>query len=107
MVLLFRVFTDVFRDDDLSGWVKAGWALFVIVLPFLGVFIYFLARGDGMGKRQIQHARHQLDKVDAYVRQAVGEGGGSVDELAKLSELKAQGDISAEAFQRAKEKILR
>ncbi|MEU0369762.1 SHOCT domain-containing protein [Streptomyces sp. NPDC006283] len=106
--LLFRIIVDVFRDDDLNGWAKAAWLLFVIVLPFLGVFVYLIARGRGMGKREQDQARTQKQALDSYIREtAAGAGGRSgVEELAKLSEMKARGDISDEEFRRAKEKIL-
>jgi uncharacterized membrane protein len=105
--LLFRVVVDLFRDDDLSGWAKAGWLVFVLVLPFIGVFVYVLARGGDMGRRERREARARQEEMSAYIREAVGEGGTSeVEELAKLSEIKARGDISDEEFRRAKEKIL-
>ncbi|TVL92491.1 SHOCT domain-containing protein [Streptomyces sp. LX-29] len=108
LVLLFRVFVDVFRDHEMSGWGKAGWLLFVIVVPFLGVLVYVIARGRDMGRREIQHAREQQRAFDEYIRQAAGTGTvGSADELSRLSELKARGDLTEEEFQRAKEKLLR
>ncbi|MFI2380052.1 SHOCT domain-containing protein [Streptomyces sp. NPDC018964] len=108
-VLLFRVVMDIFRDDDLSGWAKAGWLVFTVVLPFLGVFVYVIARGKNMGRREIAQARAQQEAFDSYVREtARGAGGrtGSVDELARLSEIKARGDISDDEFRRAKELVL-
>ncbi|MEV1065248.1 SHOCT domain-containing protein [Streptomyces sp. NPDC050263] len=108
-VLLFRVIVDVFRDDDLSGWAKAGWLVFCICLPFLGVFVYVIARGKNMGHREIAQAQAQQKQFDDYVREtAKGSGGpsSSVDELARLSEIKAHGDITEEEFQRAKELVL-
>ncbi|MEV4973681.1 SHOCT domain-containing protein [Streptomyces scopuliridis] len=107
-VVLFRVIVDIFRDDSMSGWAKAGWLLLVIVLPFVGVLVYVLARGKDMGKRETEHVRAQQKAFDSYVREtARGTGGTSeVDELAKLSEIRAKGDITDEEFRRAKEKIL-
>ncbi|MEU7471103.1 SHOCT domain-containing protein [Streptomyces sp. NPDC044984] len=108
-VLLFRVVMDIFRDDDLSGWAKAGWLVFTVVLPFLGVFVYVIARGKNMGRREIAQARAQQEAFDSYVREtARGTGGrtSSVDELARLSEIKARGDISDDEFRRAKELVL-
>jgi uncharacterized membrane protein len=105
--LLFRVIVDIFRDDDLSGWAKAGWLVLVLVLPYVGVFVYILARGGSMGSRERHEARARQEEMNSYIREAAGEGGRSeVEELAKLSEIKARGDISDEEFQRAKEKIL-
>ncbi|MFF9060934.1 SHOCT domain-containing protein [Streptomyces sp. NPDC101213] len=107
-ILLFRIIGDIFRDDTLSGWGKTGWLVFVIVLPFLGVFVYVIARGRTMGRREIEHAHKQQEAFDAYVREAAGTTGGPsrADELNRLSEIRARGDISDEEFRRAKELVL-
>ncbi|MEU3844764.1 SHOCT domain-containing protein [Streptomyces sp. NPDC028635] len=107
-VLLFRIIGDIFRDDELSGWGKTGWMIFVIVLPFLGVFVYVIARGKSMGRREIAHARAQQAEFDAYIKKAAGEGGRptSADELVKLSDMRARGDITEEEFRRAKDLVL-
>ncbi|MFC9503485.1 SHOCT domain-containing protein [Streptomyces sp. NPDC057002] len=108
-VLLFRVVLDIFRDDDLGGWAKTGWLVFCIVLPFLGVFVYVVARGKNMGRREISQARAQQEAFDSYIRETAksGEGrGSSVDELARLSEIRARGDITDDEFRRAKELVL-
>jgi hypothetical protein len=106
--LLFRVITDVFRDDGLSGWGKTGWLVFVILLPFLGVFVYVIARGTGMGRRDMARAKEQNEAFQAYIRDAAGtnKGNSSVEELSKLAQLKSNGDISAEEFERAKQRLL-
>ncbi|TPQ20687.1 SHOCT domain-containing protein [Streptomyces sporangiiformans] len=107
-ILLFRIILDIFRDDDLSGWAKAGWLVFVLVLPFLGAFIYVIARGKNMGRREAAQARAQQEAFNAYVREAAaGESRpSSVDELTRLSEIRARGDITDEEFRRAKELVL-
>lgn len=105
LVLLFRIVTDVFRDRSLSGWAKAGWLLFLILIPFLGALVYVIARGREMGRREIRHAQEQQEAVNDYIRQAAA-GPGEVEQLARLSDLKARGDISEAEFARAKEKIL-
>ena len=108
-VLLFRVVMDIFRDDDLSGWAKTGWLVFTVVLPFLGVFVYVIARGRNMGRREITQARAQQEAFDSYVRETARGADGrtsSVDDLARLSEIKARGDISDDEFRRAKELVL-
>ncbi|MEU1267227.1 SHOCT domain-containing protein [Streptomyces sp. NPDC005799] len=106
-VLLFRVIVDIFRDDRLSGWAKTGWLVFTVVLPFLGVFVYLIARGKGMGERELAHARAQQEQADRYIRETARSTGTSeVDELARLSEIRTRGDITDEEYQRAKEKIL-
>ncbi|MER5435350.1 SHOCT domain-containing protein [Streptomyces sp. NPDC002588] len=108
-VLLFRVVLDIFRDDDLSGWAKTGWLVFCVVLPFLGVFVYVIARGKNMGRREIDQARAQQKEFDDYIREtAKGQAGptSSVDELARLSEIKARGDLTDEEYDRAKQLVL-
>jgi uncharacterized membrane protein len=109
-ILLFRVIVDIFRDDKLNGWAKAGWLVFVIILPFLGVLIYVIARGKHMGQREVAQAREQQAAFDSYVRETAKGGEGrpsSADELAKLSEIRARGDITDEEFRRAKELVLK
>ncbi|MFD9485708.1 SHOCT domain-containing protein [Streptomyces sp. NPDC059991] len=106
--LLFRVVVDIFRDDTMSGWTKTAWLVFTIVLPFLGVFVYVVARGKDMGRREQEHARAKLEETERYIRETVGATGpaSEVDQLAKLSEIRARGDISEEEFRQAKEKVL-
>jgi hypothetical protein len=107
-VLLFRIVGDIFRDDEMSGWAKAGWLVFTVLLPFLGVFVYVIARGKNMGRREIAQARAQQEAFDAHIREAAGgvSGPSSIDELAKLSDIRARGDITDEEFRRAKELVL-
>lgn len=107
-ILLFRVVVDIFRDDEMSGWAKAGWLVFAVVLPFLGVFVYVIARGKDMGRREQAQARAQQEAFNSYIRETAGDKGGksSVDELARLSEIRARGDITDEEFRRAKELVL-
>jgi hypothetical protein len=112
-ILLFRVIADIFRDDSLSGWGKAGWLVFVIILPFLGVFVYLIARGRGMGERDARSAQRQEQEFRSYVRDAAkepsaaGNGGASgASELEKLAGLRNHGDITEEEYQRAKAKVL-
>ncbi|MEU5320833.1 PLDc N-terminal domain-containing protein [Streptomyces sp. NPDC021056] len=105
-VLLFRIITDIFRDDAMSGWAKAGWMVLTILLPFLGVFIYVIARGKNMGRREMAQARAQQEEFNSYIRQTAAGGTSSVDELARLSEIRSHGDITDEEFRRAKELVL-
>ncbi|MEU5148629.1 SHOCT domain-containing protein [Streptomyces yangpuensis] len=105
--LLFKIIFDIFRDDDLGGWGKAGWLAFVILLPFLGVFVYLIARGKNMGNRDLAFARAQQKEFDAYVRETAGAARPSrADELAKLCDMRARGDITDEEFLRAKNLVL-
>ena len=103
--LLISVFMDIFRSHDLGGWSKALWVLFVIILPFLGVFVYLIARGGKMHERAAEQAAQQQKAFDAYVKQAAGSGS-SVDELAKLADLKQSGAITDAEFEAQKAKLL-
>ncbi|MFC9331149.1 SHOCT domain-containing protein [Kitasatospora sp. NPDC057015] len=109
--LLFKIITDIFRSNDMGGWGKAGWIIFVILLPFLGVFVYLIARGKSMGERDVEQAQKADAAFKAYVKDAAGSSGGGqgpshADELAKLAELKSSGAISEAEFQKAKDKLL-
>lgn len=106
-MLLWRIIADLFGDHELSGWAKAGWTIFVCLLPFLGVFIYLIVRGKSMTDRSIQRAQANQQQFDDYVRQTAGTtSNNSAEELSKLATLKADGVISEAEFQQAKQKIL-
>jgi ABC-type multidrug transport system fused ATPase/permease subunit len=105
--LLFTVFIDIFRSHDLGGMAKALWAIFVIILPFLGVFVYLIARGGKMHERQAQQAAQQQKAFDQYVRQAAGTPGeDTASQLSKLADLKSQGVLTDAEFEAQKAKIL-
>ena len=103
--LLVIVFSDIFRSHDLSGWGKALWTIFIIVLPYLGVFVYVIARGHKMQEHAMEAAQQQDQAMRQYV-QTVASSGTPADELQKLADLRAQGVISEEEFQAAKAKAL-
>ena len=104
--LLILVFSDIFRSPDLNGWTKAIWTIFVIVVPYLGVFVYLIARGHKMG----EHAAADAKAADAaqreYIQQVVSSSGSPTDELAKAADLKEKGLISDDEFAAMKAKIL-
>jgi hypothetical protein len=100
--LLFTVFVDIFRNRQSSGFAKAGWSVFVILLPFLGVFVYLLAEGKGMAERNVQRAQAQQAQMDTYVRSVAGSG--SADEIAKAKDLLDSGAISQGEFDQLKAK---
>jgi Short C-terminal domain/Phospholipase_D-nuclease N-terminal len=105
--LLIMVFGDIFRSHDMGGFAKAIWVIAIIILPFLGVFIYLIARGSSMHERQVQVAQNQQKAFDAYVKQAAGSDGGSTaDQLAKLADLKSQGVLTDAEFDAQKAKLL-
>ena len=102
---LFVVFADVFRRHDLSGWGKTGWIVFVVVLPFLGVFIYLITQNEGMTKRGLERANAQQAQMDNYVRQTAG-GGGASGEIEKGKQLLDSGAITQAEFDALKQKAL-
>ena len=104
--LLFIVFGDLFRRTDISGWGKAGWCIFVILLPFLGVLVYFIAEGKAMGERSMQQAQAQQAQMDAQIRSAAGSGGGAADQIAKAKQLLDSGAITQAEFDGIKAKAL-
>ncbi|MEU6314355.1 SHOCT domain-containing protein [Streptomyces sp. NPDC047014] len=109
LFLLFKVIGDIFRDHELSGWGKAGWLIFCIFLPYLGVLVYVIARGKGMGKRDIKQRQDNEAAFQDYIRKTAGtapSGGSGAHELARLAELKDKGALTEEEFQRAKAKLL-
>ncbi|MGY0017495.1 SHOCT domain-containing protein [Streptomyces sp. cg35] len=113
LFLLFRVVMDVFRDEELNGWGKAGWLIFCIVLPYIGVLVYVIVRGRGMGKRDVKQAQERETAFKDYIRKTAAETNGGTssgtsgtDELAKLAELHRSGALTDEEFGKAKTKLL-
>jgi uncharacterized membrane protein len=103
--LLFEVFGDLFRRHDISGWTKTAWIVFVIVLPFLGVFIYLIAQNDGIRERNIQRANAQQAQMDNYARQTAA-GGGAAGEIEKAKGLLDSGAITQAEYDALKQKAL-
>lgn len=106
IMLVFRVIIDIFRNRDMGGAGKAFWAIFVIIIPWLGVLIYLLTNGAGMASRQIEDQIAQREAFSAYVRDAAGTSGGAADELAKLADLRDRGVINDAEFAAQKAKLL-
>lgn len=104
--LLISVFGDIFRSTDLSGFAKFLWCFFVILVPYLGVFVYLIARGQKMGEHALAAAQARDAAQRAYIRDATGTSGSPADELARLNDLKAQGVIDEAEFTRLKAKII-
>ena len=105
--LLIVVFSDIFRSHDLGGFAKFLWIMFVIVLPYLGVFVYLIARGHKMSEHALADAEAQDAAAKAYIRQAAGDGGSGVaGELERLADLRDNGVISPEEFEAQKAKVL-
>ncbi|MGH3298334.1 MAG: PLDc N-terminal domain-containing protein [Trebonia sp.] len=125
LMLLFWIITDLFRSDDLSGWVKAAWLVVVIILPLVGVLMYLIVRGGSMRERQEARVRAQDAAFRDYVREAAASddsagtpsasnagpaGNGSADtasdELAKLASLHQRGVLNDDEFARAKSRVI-
>jgi hypothetical protein len=105
--LLFMVFIDIFRSHDMGGWAKGLWVVFIIVMPYLGVLVYLIARGGKMHERAAQQAALQQKAFDQYVKQTAGTPGEtSADQLHKLAGLKDQGILTDAEFETEKAKIL-
>lgn len=103
--LLIKIFIDIFRTDS-SGWVKAGWTVFVIILPFLGVLVYLIAQGGSMAERDMEQVAAMEKAQRAYIQDAAGAGSGAADELEKLAALKDKGVITDDEFAAQKAKLL-
>ena len=103
--LLFVVFGDLFRRHDISGWAKAGWCVLVICLPFLGIFVYLIAEGRGMGERNVQQAQVAQADMDAYVRSVAGSGS-PTDQIAQAKQLLDTGTITQAEFDQIKKQAL-
>jgi hypothetical protein len=104
IMILFRVFADIFVSHDLSGFAKVMWCIFVIFLPYLGVFVYLIARGHHMTQHQVDAAIAQDTAQREYIQSVASPS--SADELAKLAALKADGTLSEAEFNAAKAKLL-
>lgn len=107
LMLLFWIIFDIFRSRDLSGWAKAAWLIFVIVIPLLGVLVYLIARGGKMHERQVRDVQAQDEAFRSYVRDAAGTNGQSQSaEITKLAGLRDRGVITDAEFEQAKAKVL-
>lgn len=104
--LVISVFGDIVRSTDLSGGMKALWSIFIIFLPYLGVFVYLIARGDAMGERERDRARAAEASFRDYIADAAGHRAGPADELARLAEMHANGTLDDGEYAKAKAKVL-
>ena len=103
--IMIVILTDVFRRRDISGWVKALWVIFLIVLPFLGALVYLIAEHDGMAHRQAESVKGQQAQMDDYVRSVAGSGGAAA-EIDKAKQLLDSGAINQTEFDALKAKAL-
>ena len=103
--MMVLILMDVFRRRDISGWVKAAWVVFLIVLPFLGALVYLIAQHDGMADRAAERMRGQQAEVDSYVR-SVAANGGAASEIDKAKRLLDDGTITQDEFDALKARAL-
>ncbi|MFE6996369.1 SHOCT domain-containing protein [Microbacterium sp. NPDC057659] len=104
LMVLFTIFSDLFRDRELNGWWKAVWIIFLIFVPWLTALVYLIARGKGMAERSAAQARQAQQATDAYIRQAAGKS--AADEIADAAKLLAAGTITTEEYEKLKAKAL-
>lgn len=104
--LLINIFGDIFRSRDLSGWGKAAWSIFVIVLPYIGVFTYLIVRGRKMSERAMDAAYARDEMLQGYTRDVVTTTPTEVDQLSKLASLRASGAIDDAEYNRMKAKVI-
>ena len=106
LIALFTVIVDLFRDHELSGLAKALWFIALLFFPLITLFIYLIARGDGIGRRAAQQAQQQQAQLDSYVKTVAGGGPSPADQIARAKELLDSGTISPEEFEALKAKAL-
>ncbi len=106
IMLIFNIFGDIIRSDDMSGVAKAIWSVFIIFLPFLGIFAYLIIRGGSMSERQMKAVRAQEAAVQDYIRTTAGGGASAADELAKLADLHTAGKLDDAEYAAAKAKVV-
>ena len=104
--VLISVVADIFRSDDMGGFAKALWVIFVIIIPWLGVLVYLIARGDSMAQRGMDDAMAAEEARRAYIQQAAGTSASTADELAKLAELRKSGIISEDEYAKLRAKAI-
>ena len=108
IMLIFSIFGDIIRSDDMGGAAKAMWSIFIIFLPFLGIFAYLIVRGGSMGERQLKAARAQEAAVQDYIRTTAGAAGGAsaAEQLVQLADLHTAGKLDDAEYATAKAKII-
>jgi Short C-terminal domain/Phospholipase_D-nuclease N-terminal len=104
--LLITVFGDIFRSPDLSGWGKALWTIFVIVAPYLGVFVYLIARGRKMFEHDVAQAQAQDAAMQQYIREVAGSNATPADEISRLAALRDSGTLTEAEFEQLKARTL-
>jgi predicted PurR-regulated permease PerM len=103
--IAITVLIDVFRRHDISGWAKAAWVIFVVILPWVGVLVYLIVNHQGMAERRVKEVQASQAQLDEYVRQTAGTAG-SASEIEKAKQLLDNGTITQAEFDKLKAKAL-
>ena len=106
MWMLFAIFGDLFRRDDVSGWGKAAWTIFILIVPILGALCYLVSQGSEMAARNVAAQKAAKAQFDEYVRETAGEGEGAAGQIAKAHELLERGALDQAEFDRLKQRAL-
>ena len=106
LMMLFSIFADIFRDDELGGWGKALWSLFLIFMPFLGALVYLIARGSGMTRRSVKQAQEHQAAQAEYIRSVAASTSSPADQVAQAKQLLDSGVITQQEFDAMKAKAL-
>ncbi len=106
ILMIFMIFGDIIRSQDMGGVAKTLWSIFIIFLPFIGIFAYLIVRGGSMHERQIAAAKAQDAAMQDYIRSAAGTDSSPADELAKLADLHAAGKLDDAEYAAAKAKVV-
>ncbi len=106
IMLIFSIFGDIMRSEDLGGAAKAIWSIFIIFVPFLGIFLYLIIRGGSMHERQITAAKAQEAAMQDYIRTTAGGGTSAADQLATLADLHTSGKLDDAEYAAAKAKVV-
>jgi Short C-terminal domain/Phospholipase_D-nuclease N-terminal len=104
--LIITVFGDLFRRHELSGWAKAAWTVFIILLPLIGSLTYLITQGRAMADRNVRQLEQAQQRTDDYIRSVAAPGFHGVDEIARAKELLDRGSISQEEFDQLKRRVL-
>ncbi len=106
IMLIFSIFGDIIRNDEMGGVAKAIWSIFIIFVPFLGIFAYLIIHGGKMGERQMKSAQAQDAAMQDYIRTAAGGGASAAEQLSTLADLHTAGKLDDAEYAAAKAKVV-
>jgi hypothetical protein len=104
--MVITIFMDIFRRQDIGGWAKAGWTVFVLVLPFVGVIVYLISQSRAMGERRMREAADAQASFDSYVKSVASTNGHGAAEIGRAKELLDNGAITVDEYEELKRKVL-